>query len=109
MLGDILLFYYNGTLKAEPVGGEGAGYGIVAQAPANLWEDGDLVENGAQDGLVVLDAGICSFLALIQQTLYMLCVMCQRECHGQQASKEANSERGRPYHIQTSGCLEREN
>lgn len=65
MLGNVFFFDDDGALQAKPVGGERAGDSIVPQALANLWEDRDLIEYGAQDGFVVLDAGVCYLLTLI--------------------------------------------
>lgn len=78
MLGDILFFDNNRALQAKPVGGEGARDGVVPQALANLGENGDLVVYGPQDGLVMLDAGVCCFLALVQQELHMFCMRCEQ-------------------------------
>lgn len=78
MLGDVFFFDYNRALQTEPVGGEGGGDSIVGQAPTNLWDDGNIVKYSAQNGLVVLDAGVCDFLALLQETLHMFCVLCER-------------------------------
>lgn len=81
MLGNVLFFDDDGALQAEPIGSQGARDTIVTQALANLWEDRDLVVYGAQDGLVMLDAGICGFLVLLQQKLHMFYMLCERTCY----------------------------
>lgn len=87
MLGNVLFLDNDGALQAEPIRSEGAGDTTIAQTLANLWEDRDLVVYGAQNGLVMLDAGICCFLALLQQTLHMFYMLCERNRHFQQANK----------------------
>lgn len=80
MFGNILFLDDVGALQAEPIGSKRAGDGVIAYALADLRHDRDVVINGAQNGLVMLDAGICRFLALIQKALHMFCSLCVSIC-----------------------------
>lgn len=76
MLRHGLLFFNSRTLQAEVVAGQGTD-DLAVRVLAHLRDDGDIVEDGAQDGLVVLYACIRGLLVLAQETLCMLYLSCQ--------------------------------
>ena len=85
MLGTVLFCEGQGTLQAE-VGRGKSGDGLAINAIGSLGEYGARVENGTQDGLVVLNGGIGGSLVLIEQALqvfYELLVRSQETATGQ--------------------------
>lgn len=66
-----LLLLDGRALQAQIVAGQGTD-DLAVRVLAHLGDDGNIVEDGAQDGLVVLYAIIRGLLVLAQETLCML-------------------------------------
>lgn len=72
MFGPIVLGQGRGTLQAEVCRGE-LGNRLAVGGLGRLGNEGRLVEDGAEDRLVVLDRGIGRRLVLVEKSLEVFC------------------------------------
>lgn len=71
---NVKLPHDGGALQAEVVGSQGSGDDGVGHMFANLRDDRDIVEDLAQNGLVVLNAVGGGLLVSVKKQLKMLCM-----------------------------------